>query len=121
MHPEGLKIEIESAIYRNSVEPYAFKFSFIEKLEKEFALRLTDETYYEKKPFDMETLQKELAAKYKYLKDKQCSLDSIDVYKGIDNVFCVHEMTDQINEDFYLAKYSGSLMMSEIAVFSCAN
>lgn len=56
MHPEGLKIEIESAIYRNSVEPYAFKFSFIEKLEKEFALRLTDETYYEKKPFDMETL-----------------------------------------------------------------
>lgn len=32
MHPKGLRIEIEGAIYRNQVEFNTFKFAFIEKL-----------------------------------------------------------------------------------------
>ena len=39
----------------------------------------------------MKALKEDLASKYHILKEKQLSLDSIDVYKGIDNIFCFHE------------------------------
>lgn len=69
----------------------------------------------------MPKLKEELSLQYKKLKQKQLQLDSIDVYKDIDNVFCVYEQNENIEQDFYLAKYEGSLLLSEIGVLSCAN
>ena len=47
-HPEGLDIEIESAMWRNQVEEQTFKFTFIEDLNDTFAHRLTDKDHYKK-------------------------------------------------------------------------
>ena len=92
MHPAGLKIEIEGAIYRNQVEFNTFKFAFNENITEDFKKRLTDHEYYNKanNEFDMVKLKKELAQMYSNLKQKQLQLDAIDIYKDIDGVFCVH-------------------------------
>lgn len=121
MNPIGLRIEIEGAIWRNQVEPFSFKMAFNENLSEDFKRKILEVDYYERNPFNMQTLKKELAEKYKILREKQLSLDSIDVYKGIDNVFCLHELSEITDPDFFFARYDGSLLASEIAVFSCAH
>ena len=45
--PNGLEIEIESALWRNKVELDSFQFTFIEDLSSEMKRQLTEKDYYE--------------------------------------------------------------------------
>jgi tetrahydromethanopterin S-methyltransferase subunit F len=57
---EGLHNELNSCVYRCQVEESFFSLSFIEKLDPEYRMRLTDEDYYKKVTFKSEDRKAEL-------------------------------------------------------------
>lgn len=81
-HPEGLDIEIEAAMWRNLVEPETFKFSFIEQIHPDVALRYSNKDYYSKdsQEFKMQTYRQTLSLLKKSIVKRRNSVEKIDIY-----------------------------------------
>ena len=124
-------------MWRNQVEDQLFRFKFIEKLDKEFTKRLTDDNYYGHpvkdtddpqavvKKFDQKERKKEIqdfverADLTQLLED----LGQKEIDEGSEELIYTMKMpkdSDDMHKYLVNNKYSGKLVLKDICLFAGA-
>jgi hypothetical protein len=122
-NPDGLDLEIEGAIWRNLVEPETFKVSFIEELHPDMASRLSNKDFYkgESVQFQMKTYKEHLEKLKKQILKRRDSTGEIDLYNNDYDMFGLHSSKNVTLFSKQEKKFSGTLLLREIALFSGAH